>query len=48
MTSCAAVPNSCSGWARIIQPDDGFEERWTHGEKQQAVYMNRNVQEHCR
>ena len=50
MTSCATpapVPDAC-GWLHYIQPDAGFEARWTRTEKEQAVELNRKIADFCR
>ena len=49
MTSCAANSggNECT-WVGKFTPDAGFEERWTDGEKRQAIAHNRKVEGFCR
>ncbi len=49
MTSCAdtVIPTECS-WVRSARVDPGFEQRWTHAEKEWAVAHNRMVQAFCR
>ena len=42
-------PNAAvCGWVGYIQPDPGFEERWTLDEKRQVLQHNLKVEEFCR
>jgi hypothetical protein len=48
MTGCeVTTPDACT-WLEKFRPDAGFEERWTVGEKRQAVEHNENVERECR
>lgn len=38
----------CAVFGDKFVPDDGFEQRWTKYEKQQAVARNRKVERFCR
>ncbi len=48
IVSCAGPSVSECSWSRAFLPDAGFEQRWTVGEKQQAVAHNRKVARYCR
>lgn len=41
------IPNSC-GWLNEIIPDPGFEQRWTHNEKQQVEAYDEKLDANCR
>lgn len=47
LTASCVTTDAC-GWLTKIQPEPGFETRWTRGEKEQAVTLNRNVEKFCR
>lgn len=44
-TSCVGG-DPCT-WSKKFKPDAGFEERWTPGEKRQAIAHNRKVVKFC-
>ncbi len=49
LAACAPVLTvGCAVWGSKFQPDEGFKDRWTVGEKRQAVRHNRKVERYCR
>lgn len=42
----APIFSGC-GWLDRIKPEAGFETRWTHGEKLQAVELNDKICANC-
>ncbi len=47
LTASCVTADLCGALDKF-EPDDGFEERWTDGEKRQAVALNRKLEKFCR
>jgi hypothetical protein len=47
VAGCVPAGGDGCAWTRPFVPDDGFEARWTVGEKRQAVAHNRAWREFC-
>ena len=47
LASCARGGVDGCVWTREFVPEAGFAERWTRGEKEQAVQHNRAWREFC-
>ena len=48
LISGCGVPLSDCAWLSRIAPSQGWEQRWTRGEKEQIVAHNEAVRKHCR
>lgn len=48
LSACAAPINDSCGWLKPIQPDEGFQTRWTRAEKVQVDALDKNIDKNCR
>ena len=45
--ACASPINSSCGWLKPVQPDAGFQTRWTRAEKEQVDSLDKNIDKNC-
>lgn len=47
LSACAdPIPEACA-WLKPVQPDPGFQDRWTRDEKNQVDTLDKNIDQNC-